>query len=134
MRYELVPKKVKEDEFWRNYFYRVAIVKQSFELSNSMTAEVKKDNNESIPKHVEDFAETSVNNEPDDEFVSEAHQASSKDMAEADEAMKKLGISDKDDADWEAELEGELNEYEMVDDQNDNIDMEIQQMLESEKK
>ena len=34
MRYELVPKKVKEDEFWRNYFYRVAIVKQSFELSN----------------------------------------------------------------------------------------------------
>ena len=61
----------------------------------SMTAEVKKDNNESIPKHVEDFAETSVNNEPDDEFVSESHQASSKDMAEADEAMKKLGISDK---------------------------------------
>ena len=60
-----------------------------------MTADVKKDNNESIPKHVEDFAETSVNNEPDDEFVSEAHQASSKDMAEADEAMKKLGISDK---------------------------------------
>ena len=62
---------------------------------HSMTAEVKKDNNESIPKHVEDFAETSVNNEPDDEFVSESHQASSKDMAEADEAMKKLGISDK---------------------------------------
>ena len=34
LRYELVPKKVKEDEFWRNYFYRVGLIKQSFELSN----------------------------------------------------------------------------------------------------
>jgi len=33
MRYELVPKKVKEDEFWRNYFYRVGLAKQSFELA-----------------------------------------------------------------------------------------------------
>ena len=32
-RYELVPKKVKEDEFWRNYFYRVGLAKQSFELA-----------------------------------------------------------------------------------------------------
>ena len=33
LRYELVPKKVKEDEFWRNYFYRVGLAKQSFELA-----------------------------------------------------------------------------------------------------
>ena len=32
-RYELVPKVIKEDEFWRNYFYRVSLIKQSFELS-----------------------------------------------------------------------------------------------------
>ena len=36
MRYELVPKKVKEDEFWRNYFYRVGLVKQSFELTHGL--------------------------------------------------------------------------------------------------
>ena len=29
----------------------------------------------------------------DDEFVSDLHQASSKDIAEADEAMKKLGLT-----------------------------------------
>ena len=29
----MVPKKVKEDEFWRNYFYRVGLAKQSFELA-----------------------------------------------------------------------------------------------------
>ena len=32
MRYELVPKVVKEDEFWKNYFYRVNLIKQSFDL------------------------------------------------------------------------------------------------------
>ena len=33
-RYELVPKKVREDEFWRNYFYRVSLIKQSFDLKD----------------------------------------------------------------------------------------------------
>merc|ERR1711936_248950 len=27
LRYELVPKVIKEDEFWRNYFYRVSLIK-----------------------------------------------------------------------------------------------------------
>ena len=34
MRYELVPKVVKEDEFWKNYFYRVNLIKQSFDLKD----------------------------------------------------------------------------------------------------
>ena len=29
-----MPKKVKEEEFWRNYFYRVSLIKQSFELKD----------------------------------------------------------------------------------------------------
>jgi hypothetical protein len=33
-RYDLVPKQVKEDEFWRNYFYRVNLIKQSFDLKD----------------------------------------------------------------------------------------------------
>jgi len=137
MRYELVPKKVKEDEFWRNYFYRVAIVKQSFELSESMSTDAKKDSsNKMIP--VDDYTEKPVGQDHDDEFVSESHQASSKDLAEADEAMKKLGIA-KDDAEWEAELEGELNEYEMVgedEDQAENPEWEnqIKEMLEADAK
>merc|ERR550532_3544416 len=72
----------------------------------------------------------------DDELVSDLHQASSKDIAEADEAMKKLGLT-KNDSEWEAELEGELNEYEMVDDEavgeEDNPEWEnqIEEMLEA---
>jgi len=142
MRYDLVPKKVKEDEFWRNYFYRVGLVKQSFELSNSMSADVKKEKQDkSVPKPVDDDSDNPpASTDQDDEFVSDLHQASSKDLAEADEAMKKLGLS-KNDAEWEAELEGELNEYEMVGDDEgadgaDNPEWEnqIQEMLEAESK
>ena len=58
-RYELVPKKVREDEFWRNYFYRVSLIKQSFDLKdfetenstvtnqqNSRTENIQPSNNE----------------------------------------------------------------------------------------
>jgi len=138
MRYELVPKKVKEDEFWRNYFYRVGLVKQSFELSNSMSTDVKKEK-KAAPKPVDDDSDNQPSTaEHDDEFVSDLHQASSKDLAEADEAMKKLGLS-KNDTEWEAELEGELNEYEMVGEDGDGADNpewenQIQEMLEAESK
>jgi len=144
MRYELVPKKVKEDEFWRNYFYRVGLVKQSFELSNSLATDNNKDKKTtSLPGPLEDDDHLNPSSgDQDDEFVSELHQASSKDLAEADEAMKKLGLS-KNDAEWEAELEGELNEYEMVGedgegdtnpDENPEWENQIQEMLDAESK
>lgn len=34
MRFQLVPKKIKEDRFWRNYFYRVSLIKQSTQLTS----------------------------------------------------------------------------------------------------
>jgi len=138
MRYELVPKKVKEDDFWRNYFYRVGLAKQSFELSNSMSTDVKKEN-KAAPKPVDDESDNQqAATEHDDEFVSDLHQASSKDLAEADEAMKKLGLA-KNDSEWEAELEGELNEYEMVGEDEEGADNpewenQIQELLEAESK
>eukprot|EP00066_Takifugu_rubripes_P023548 XP_011612814.1 PREDICTED: synapse-associated protein 1 isoform X1 [Takifugu rubripes] len=33
MRFHLVPKEVKEEVFWRNYFYRVSLIKQSAQLT-----------------------------------------------------------------------------------------------------
>ena len=112
-------------------------------------------------KPVEDNIENSSQaaGDHDDEFVSDLHQASSKDIAEADEAMKKLGLTKvcfsfliasllylfcvhQNDSEWEAELEGELNEYEMVgedgeaDGSEDNPEWEnqIEEMLEAETK
>ncbi|XP_068218939.1 synapse-associated protein of 47 kDa-like isoform X9 [Palaemon carinicauda] len=34
MRFELVPKAINEEAFWRNYFYRVGLIRQSTELSS----------------------------------------------------------------------------------------------------
>merc|ERR1711915_356344 len=98
---------------------------------------VKKEKKD-IMKHVEDDSDNQTSGEADDEFVSDLHQASSKDLAEADEAMKKLGLS-KNDTEWEAELEGELNEYEMVGEDVEGADNhewenQIQELLDEEAK
>mmetsp|Transcript_3506 Transcript_3506/g.7756 ORF Transcript_3506/g.7756 Transcript_3506/m.7756 type:complete len:425 (+) Transcript_3506:230-1504(+) len=34
-RFKLVPKEVTEEEFWRNYFYRVSLIKEAYQVSNS---------------------------------------------------------------------------------------------------
>ena len=60
-----------------------------------MSTDVKKEKqNKSVPKPVDDDSDNPPTSaDQDDEFVSDLHQASSKDLAEADEAMKKLGLS-----------------------------------------
>jgi len=151
MRYELVPKSVKEDEFWRNYFYRVNLIKQSVDLkdlesNNSSTSStkakqskmVKEQNNHQDSEEIVDNS----GNDGDDEFVSESYQASSKDIKEANASMKRLGVKGKENEEWEAELEGELNEFEMVSSKGDAEDgsndpeweNQIEQMLEAEEK
>ncbi|GIY50311.1 synapse-associated protein 1 [Caerostris extrusa] len=39
MRFEIVPKIINEETFWKNYFYRVQLVKNSSKLNKSCTAE-----------------------------------------------------------------------------------------------
>jgi len=137
MRYELVPKKVKEDEFWRNYFYRVGLAKQSFELAPvapiTTTTTAKPANTNPTANRAMDDVEDGGGDQ-EDEFLSEQQEASSRDLQEADEAMKKLGLA-KNDAEWEAELEGELNEYEMVGgEEGEELNEEqIKALLEAEK-
>ncbi|XP_034041368.1 synapse-associated protein 1 isoform X2 [Thalassophryne amazonica] len=41
MRFDLVPKQVKEEVFWRNYFYRVSLIKQSAQLTALAAAQQK---------------------------------------------------------------------------------------------
>lgn len=135
MRYELVPKKVKEDEFWRNYFYRVGLAKQSFELAPvaPITSTAKPTNSTTSANRSMDEVEDG-GGEQEDEFLSEQQEASSRDLQEADEAMKKLGLA-KNDAEWEAELNAELNEYEMVggEEGEELNEDQIQALLEAEK-
>jgi len=145
MRFQLVPKRVKEDEFWRNYFYRVGLVRQQYELqelqdakNDKMVESVDKGTSGKNPDvEVEATGVDSVTKSTDvEEFVSESYLASSKDIAEADQSIKRLGVSEKSTSEWEAELQGELNEYEVVKDsvEDDNPEWEnqIQEMLDAE--
>jgi hypothetical protein len=60
MRFELVPRLISEEMFWRNYFYRVSLIKQSTQLTSLATAaeeQLKRrdsSGSESLPKSQED--------------------------------------------------------------------------------
>ncbi|XP_013790690.1 synapse-associated protein 1-like, partial [Limulus polyphemus] len=151
MRFELVPKFVSEENFWRNYFYRVSLVKQSTQLT-SMTQEKKggsstvysaaltpeeKKKGQTLHEEEEETADS-----PTHEFVSDAYEGSHVSEEDIKEGMKQLGVEGKteqpsNDEDWEKELQQELCEYEVVTDGTNaeddaEWDEEIQQMLKAE--
>ena len=65
-RYELVPKQVKEEEFWRNYFYRVNLIKQSFDLKDLESSQTANGVKPSAKETVKEISnnEEDVNNLP----------------------------------------------------------------------
>ncbi|KAL5964253.1 Synapse-associated protein 1 [Taenia solium] len=42
LRFRLVPRRVKEDDFWRNYFYRVSLIRQSEDLPGEIVPPTSK--------------------------------------------------------------------------------------------
>lgn len=133
MRFELVPKQIKEDMFWRNYFYRVSLIKQSTQLTSLAQ---QTGSSEGKPGHSRESSSSSENraspkpvktSEPEEivagspqenEFVSDTFQD---DGHISDEDLKKemqmLGMEedggkvqgvDEEDDDWEQAL---IDEY-----------------------
>ncbi|GFQ96698.1 synapse-associated protein 1 [Trichonephila clavata] len=77
MRFELVPKRVKEEIFWRNYFYRIKLIQQSnkfkqykhkLELTEAKISELsleqRTENEENLGEIVNLDDEIEINNEP----------------------------------------------------------------------
>jgi hypothetical protein len=145
-RFELVPKQVKEEVFWRNYFYRVSLIKQSAQLtslaqetgstgeSGGSSKSSRRSSTDSgkekltevgIPKRVDGSRagkdeDVAAGSPPEHEFVSDAFGESQLSQDE----LRMLGVSDNQTApkdsddvpEWERELAAELQEYEVVDD------------------
>ncbi|KAJ8351829.1 hypothetical protein SKAU_G00233050 [Synaphobranchus kaupii] len=164
MRFDLVPKQVKEDVFWRNYFYRVSLIKQSAQLTalaaQQQAAEKKEEEKSpendhltedirpktppmpitSKPKSAEQEEEEISTSPGVSEFVSDAFDSCNIDQEDLRKEMEQLVLDKKGEvteqeeetADWEKELQQELQEYEVVvesENRDDNWDKEIEEML-----
>lgn len=157
MRFELVPKQITEENFWRNYFYRVSLIKQSTQLT-SLTQSTERSSPPTVtsptvaasaPSEKEEELPPESAPHDNDEFISDAFANNPIDDEEIRKEMQQLSVQNteasnpdaaggEDVPQWEKELQKELQECEMVDDSvtADDIDLEkeILQQIEDETK
>ncbi|KAM9832460.1 synapse-associated protein 1-like [Neosynchiropus ocellatus] len=152
MRFHLVPKEVKEEVFWKNYFYRISLIKQSAQLTALAAQQAKEKPSRDDARRKDEKKIVISKSEPDElkeerstsptgfEFASDAFDSSSINGIDLRKEMEQLVLDEKgppdakdDIADWEKELQEELQEYDVVVDSNDNHDdnwdKEIEEML-----
>ncbi|XP_058486340.1 synapse-associated protein 1 isoform X2 [Solea solea] len=169
MRFDLVPKLVKEEAFWRNYFYRVSLIKQSAQLTALAAQQQQKDGEDrgasvspedivltdnvrpkTPPVSISDKQKPRQEEEEEmstspgvSEFVSDAFDSTAINQEDLRKEMEQLVLDKKDStpspddesADWEKELQQELQEYEMVaesDNKDEQWDQEIEKMLQAD--
>lgn len=127
MRFTYVPKQISEENFWRNYFYRVSLVKQSTqldELSNATTPKPTSNTNNTDKKRSGSQVENQNNT---NEFVSDDQEEINYEDMKSE--LKQLKLVDKKDADleeWEKELPEELDNISA-----EELEREINQMIEN---
>lgn len=155
LRFKLVPKVIKEDGFWRNYFYRVSLIKQSSQLTTidntSVEAEkAKGEGSVSRSNRITSSEEAEYSFSPhEDEFISDHlsnyEDADEDDLSLNEEELKQIGlkkdskkeVSPTGDAEWEAELARELQDFDMVEDAEGKLDTEgfeaeLEEMLQNQ--
>lgn len=156
MRFDLVPQKISEENFWRNYFYRVSLIKQSTQLTS--LAQQAGDRSSSSSRRSSDSSEQKESSatekgdedSPDsaiqDEFVSDTFnpeqlrkedvQYEMEQLRVKDDKKEELSKEEMPDAEWEKELQQELQDYEMVggavDVDDEDLEREILQQIEQE--
>lgn len=151
MRFHLVPKQVKEEVFWKNYFYRVSLIKQSAQLTalaaqqaaerrdvertpdsahqkDIVKRKISPSVSSSKPKSREEEEEISTSS-PVPEFVSDAFDSCKINEDDLRKEMEQLVLDQwkrpstqqEETPDWERELQEELQEYNVLTD-NENRD------------
>ncbi|XP_027288518.1 synapse-associated protein 1 isoform X2 [Cricetulus griseus] len=167
MRFALVPKHVKEEVFWRNYFYRISLIKQSAQLT-ALAAQQQASGKEEKSSREDDLPlteavrpktppvviksqlktqeeEEEISTSPSvSEFVSDAFDTCNLNQEDLRKEMEQLVLDkmqdetialEEDSADWEKELQQELQEYEVVaesEKRDENWDKEIEKMLQED--
>lgn len=137
MRFKLVPGKINEENFWRNYFYRVTLIRQSNQL-NALNNESNQiyDKNDGVesPNGSKQSISTSSNHElpiaGNSEFVSDSYDHENINVDEINMDLKQLNLNnakkekDLEDADWDKELPEDLDNISA-----EELEKEINQMI-----
>ncbi|XP_023954009.1 synapse-associated protein of 47 kDa [Bicyclus anynana] len=101
MRFDLVPKVITEENFWRNYFYRVSLICQANEADAAGGRQYSADESQDVKTASDNLIAT--------------EKASQESIDDAKKRIKSLKVDrDNDDEQWEKELDAELKEYEVV--------------------
>lgn len=140
LRFKLVPKIISEEKFWRNYFYRVSLIKQSAQLSSLEDNEKKKV--DKVPST--DDIEDNGYNQDEDEFVSDhvgEFEDAKDELSQSD--LEAMGLRRKEGTDttaeWESELARELQDFDMVNAEDvesridaESFEAELEEMLQNQ--
>uniref|UniRef100_A0A9J2P4B1 BSD domain-containing protein n=1 Tax=Ascaris lumbricoides TaxID=6252 RepID=A0A9J2P4B1_ASCLU len=143
IRYQLVPKHLTEERFWRNYFYRISLIRQSIlgEMNlprgqPSCSNEAGAQSADTDAKNIESVAEKLV----EDTSKEEEHDEGSKesDIEKNLEEVRGTFLTNKqknEEEDWEEELLHDLTDYELISEQtkksDDQWEAEITELLNS---
>lgn len=96
MRFQLVPKVINEETFWKNYFYRISLIFQANELENMIQKE----------DHSLGTSE---------KFLSDSFQTDASDLTTV---QNHFTLSTPREEEWKEEIERELKDYEIAEDEN----------------
>jgi hypothetical protein len=149
MRFDLVPKQIHEETFWRNYFYRVSLIKQSTQLSaltheNANTQSTDETHASSKDRNRTSSDSHDKTNDMNQEFVSEDYDTSAVNMDDIRREIeqltvtkknpntnnaKKAGSPDVDESEWDKALTDELDNVSA-----EELEAQINQMLAGDNK
>uniref|UniRef100_A0A0R3S4B2 BSD domain-containing protein n=1 Tax=Elaeophora elaphi TaxID=1147741 RepID=A0A0R3S4B2_9BILA len=141
IRFQLVPKKLNEERFWRNYFYRVSLVRQAAlgesclraaEIPISSKAVEQEENVKSSDLEGKETQEEKIEVNKEDKFsktsMKEQNEAENEDDDAKDKKLNEIceniasATQEKIGEDLERDLINSLNDYELVSGQIDKTD------------
>lgn len=140
MRFKLVPKQINEEQFWRNYFYRVSLIKQSAQLDqlntenqNSNTSGDDSTSSSSNKKSGVTKQESGAHQNDSittNEFVSDSYdQQEAFNDEDLKNELKQLKLNNKkqddlEDGEWDKDLPEDIDSLSV-----EEIEKEINQMI-----
>lgn len=132
MRFKLVPKQINEETFWRNFFYRVSLIKQSAQLDQLNTEnqnQIEGDEQNSDKKVSGNEANNVNESLNNNEFVSDSYEQAALNDEDLKNELKQLKLNSKkendlDESEWDNELPEDIDSLSV-----EEIEKEINQMI-----